>query len=243
MKIRNRILTLTTLFLFSILCFSGCGTGAAKNQPASKADTENVTNNAGQTTKDDTAALASGGVIYLKVNPEIHINYDKNGLVTALNSKNDAGAKILESYTDYEGKECRTVINELVTLIGDSGYFVEEAEGNDRQITLEIEKGSKLPSETFIDDIIAEVKTNINTHNWAVPMDVYNESDYGMTEFVDTDYGETNDGVTDYNDGKTDYNDTDYGPNNDGVTDYDDKNGTTDYDDKSTNYGDSAYDK
>lgn len=231
MKIRNRILTLTTLFLFSILCLSGCGTSTADNQPASEADTENITNNAGQTTKDGTTALASGGVIYLKVNPEIHINYDKNGLVTALSSKNDAGAKILESYTDYEGKECHTVINELVTLIGDAGYFVEEAEGSDRQLTLEIERGSQLPSETFIDDIIAEVKTNINTHNWAVPMDVYNESDYGMTEFVDTDYGETNDGVTDYNDA------------DDGKTDYDDKNGTTDYDDKSTNYGDSAYDK
>ena len=69
MKIKNPIFTLITLFLFSILCLSGCQTGVSDNQPVSEADTENVTNNAEQTTNDGPAALASGGVIYLKVNP------------------------------------------------------------------------------------------------------------------------------------------------------------------------------
>ena len=79
--------------------------------------------------------------------------------------------------------------------------------------------------------------------NLTSPVNVNGESNYGWSDYGDTDYGPDNDGVTDYNDtdygsnndGVTDYNDTDYGPNNDGVTDYNDtdygtnNDGVTDY--------------
>ena len=147
----------------------------------------------------------------------------------------------------------------LVTLIGEAGYFVEEVEGERRQITIEIEPGSALPSDAFLDEVVADVKSTVAEHSWQAPLDIENESDYGITDYVDTDYGPENDGVTDYgadtdygpnNDGVTDYGaDTDYGPDNDGVTDYDSDgasnygdDGATNYgDDGATNYGDSAY--
>ena len=192
---------------------------------------------------------AEGGVLFLSVNPEVAISYDADGLVTAVEARNDDGSKLLEGYTGYVGKPARQVVSELVTAIGEAGYFAEEIEGENRQIVIEIETGSALPDDAFLEEIITDVRSCVNSHNWSSPVDMRGESDYGMTDYVDTDYGPDNDGVTDYNDtdygpnndGVTNYDDTDYGPNNDGVTNYDDtdygpnNDGVTNYDD--TDYG------
>ena len=192
---------------------------------------------------------AEGGVISVKVNPEIAVSYDEQGLVTKIEGRNDDGKTIAVDYTDYEGKDCRQVICDLVAKIDGAGYLVEETEGEGRQITLEIEAGSILPSENFLSNIVAGIQEYTGSKNLNASVAVDGESNYGWTNYGDTDYGPDNDGVTDYNDtdygpnndGVTDYNDTDYGPNNDGVTDYDDtdygpnNDGVTDYDD--TDYG------
>ena len=193
-------------------------------------------------------ALPAGGVLRLSVNPEIAVHYDADGLVTGVEARNDDGAAILAGYAGFEGKAARQVVAELVTAIGEAGYFVEEIEGARRQIVIEIEPGSALPSSTFLADVAADVQACVSANQWQSPVDVRGESDYGLADYVDTDYGPNNDGVTDYSDadygpnsdGVTDYNDTDYGPNNDGVTDYND----TDYgpnSDGATDYNDSAY--
>ncbi len=205
------------------------------------------------------------GVLYLKAEPEIDIDYDQNGNVTGITGRNDTAKQLLEGYT-FQGKDTKTVVSEIITLIGNAGYFVEEIDGDLRRITLEILPGSVLPSNVFMDDVIASIKTTVDQYHWKTPLDVDGITDYGMTDYVDTDYGTGNDGVTDYDDtdygktdygrtdyGKTDYDDTDYGPNNDGVTDYNDTPyGQTDYNDsdygksttkKTTNYGATDYDK
>ena len=208
-------------------------------------------------------ALPAGGVLRLSVNPEIAVHYDADGLVTGVEARNDDGAAILAGYAGFEGKAARQVVAELVTAIGEAGYFVEEIEGARRQIVIEIEPGSALPSSTFLADVAADVQACVSANQWQSPVDVRGESDYGLADYVDTDYGPNSDGVTDYsdtdygpnNDGVTDYNDTDYGPNNDGVTDYNDtdygpnSDGVTDYNDTDygpnsdgvTDYNDSAY--
>ena len=208
-------------------------------------------------------ALPAGGVLRLSVNPEIAVHYDADGLVTGVEARNDDGAAILAGYAGFEGKAARQVVAELVTAIGEAGYFVEEIEGARRQIVIEIEPGSALPSSTFLADVAADVQACVSANQWQSPVDVRGESDYGLADYVDTDYGPNSDGVTDYsdtdygpnNDGVTDYNDTDYGPNSDGVTDYNDtdygpnSDGVTDYNDTdygpnsdgATDYNDSAY--
>ena len=202
----------------------------------------------------ETAALADGGTLVVSVNPEIVVKYDRDGNVTELASRNEEGRQILESMSGYEGKSCREVVSQLVTAIGEAGYFVEDVDGSRRQITIEIEAGSALPYDAFLDDVVDDVRRCVDSHHWASPIDLQGETDYGMTDYVDTDYGPNSDGVTDYddtdygpnNDGVTDYDDTDYGPNNDGVTDYDDtdygpnSDGVTDY--SYTDYGDGVTD-
>lgn len=159
------------------------------------------------------AALSQGGVIYLKVNPEIAVRYDDKGMVTSLEGRNPDGKEILTGYTGYEGKECKAVIGELVARINEAGYFVEEVEGENRQITLEVARGSSLPADDFLSDIVEQVQTYTAAQQLSSPVEVDGESNYGWTDYADTDYGPDNDGVTDYGA-------TDYGPDNDGITDY-----------------------
>ena len=222
-----KITILALTLILSLLCMAGC----AQSAPA------------------EDAALSSGGVLVLRVNPEIAVEYDESGLVTAVTARNNDAMAIITACDGLIGQQTRTAVTELVSAIGEAGYFVEEVEGEARQIVIEIEAGSSLPHDDFLDDVVSDVRACVSDNNWAVPTNVENESDYGLTDYVDTDYGPGSDGVTDYDDtdygpgsdGVTDYDDTDYGPNNDGVTDYDDtdygpnNDGVTDYD--GTDYG------
>ncbi len=237
---KKSMITMTMALMMSLVCLAGCGQ-----------DTAAVSSS------NDTA-LAAGGVLVLSVNPEIAVEYDEEGIVTGVTARNDDALEIINSCTGLIGQQTRDAVTDLVNAIGEAGYFVEEIEGERRQITIEIEAGSVLPHGTFLDEVVSDVRDCVSSNDWATPLNVENESAYGITDYVDTDYGPNNDGVTDYNDtdygpnndGVTDYNDTDYGPNNDGVTDYNDtdygpnNDGVTDYDDGQSNYddGDSNYD-
>ena len=176
--------------------------------------------------------LATGGVLVLSVNPKIAVQYDDNGNVTAVDARNEDAKAIVESCEDLVGKEAREAVKKLVAAIGEAGYFVEEIEGERRQITIEIEEGSKLPNDAFIKDIVSDIKDYIKSSEWKANLDVKNATDYGLTDYDITDY-ETDD-TTDYDetdyetDDTTDYNDTDYDDDDDD-SDYDDDDDDTDY--------------
>ena len=114
----------------------------------------------------------TGRCHFLKVNPEIAVFYDENGAVTKIESRNDDGKKVITDYTGFEGKECRVVIGELIALINEAGYFVEETEGEAHQITLEIEEGSILPTENFLNSIVAEIQKYTSTEKINTPVAV-----------------------------------------------------------------------
>lgn len=234
----KKMITVIACALALVLMLTACGQAAAPAAPTvPAAPTAPVT-------------LANGGVLVLSVNPEIAVEYDAAGTVSGVTARNNDALSIINSCTDLIGRPTRDVVSDLVTAIGNAGYFVEEVDGTTRQITLEIEPGSSLPSGTFLDDVITDIRTTVQNHDWTTPLNVEITDDKGSTTtYVDTDYGPGNDGRTDYddtdygpgNDGVTDYDDTDYGPNNDGVTDYDDtdygpnNDGVTDYTKTNTN--------
>ncbi len=255
---KKRFVSAIALAMMTSMVFlAGCSKTAAVAESSSESSGMSSNEKGSESGSASAVSLASGGTLYLSVNPEIAIFYDGDGKVTKVEGRNDDGSKILADYTGYEGKEARQVVRELVAEIGEAGYFAEEIEGENRQITIEIEAGSSLPHDGFLEEVAADVRECVNSHNWRNPVDVEGESSYGMTEYHDTDYGPDNDGVTDYddtdygpnNDGVTNYDDTDYGPNNDGVTNYDDtdygpnNDGVTDYssDDGDTDYDDTDY--
>ena len=196
------------------------------------------------------------GILTLRVNPEIEIHYNEEGKVIALEGDNQDGREIVEAYPDYIGKDCETVVRELVEEIHEAGYFVEEVEGQPRRVVLELEDDSQEPREDFLEDMSRSAQNALAGLSLDSAVVVEDEASAGSPSPEaspkasetpagdnDTDYCPNNDGVTDYNDtdygpnndGVTDYDDTDYGPNNDGVTDYNDtdygpnNDGVTDY--------------
>ncbi len=232
MKKTNRtILSLTLALTLGVSALAGCGQTASETTAAA---------NERMTAAASTEALVAdeGGVLSLRVNPEIDIVYNANGLVTEIRAINADAKDVINSYTGYEGQECSDVIRDLVVRIGEAGYFVEEIDGEARTITLEIEAGSQVPDEQFLKEIAAEIREQVNENNWHSPLTFEGGTDYGFTDYVDTDYGPNNDGVTDFD--ATDYNDP--ATNYDAPTSpYDDP--ASPYDDPASPYdNDSAYD-
>lgn len=207
------VLAIITALVLSIALLAGC-----TKPPA------NLT--------DSSVELAEGGVILLSVNPKIAVEYDDTGKVTGIIARNDDALKIVASCEGLIGLETKEVITRLVDAIGQAGYFVEDIDGNLRQITLEIESGSLLPDKTFLDDIIAAVKEYVSANNWSNPVEIAGRPDYEITDygiFSDgvTDYHNPNctaeghaEGCTDYHDSHTDYGHTDYNDTDYGHTDY-----------------------
>ena len=253
MKKKNGFAAFALSLIFGLTALTGCGNTTAANSSLPESSAV------------QTAALSDTGTLVLKVNPEIAVHYDEKGIVTSVEGINDDGKNLITDDSAYVGKECQEVVRSLVAEINDAGFFVEEVEGQKKTITIEIEKGSVMPNDQFLNNIVTQVRDYVGEMHLASPVDLEGETDYGMTNYQDTDYGPDNDGVTDYNDtdygpnndGVTDYssssvapasstskpanqNDTDYGPNNDGVTDYND----TDYgpnNDGVTDYNDTDY--
>ena len=212
------VISLISVLAIILFVFAGCNSG----DNAKKINTGNI------------AESYKGGVLILKVNPEIAIEYDENGNVVSVTARNEDAKAILEGYADFEGKPCKTVATELVGVIGKAGYFVEEIEGQPRKITIEIETGSGVPDDTFLQGVADEISNCVSENNWKGSINVLEDTDYDGTDYEDTDYdapvqnknesastaGEAtpNDGLSDntVNQGKTDYDDTDYDD-----TDYD----------------------
>ena len=95
----------------------------------------------------------SVGTVLLSVNPEIEMDYDEAGNVVALTGLNDDGRAVLSRYTGYEGKACTTVIGELVDEINAGGYFDATIDGNEKNIVLKLERGSRYPSDQFLNEL------------------------------------------------------------------------------------------
>ena len=110
--------------------------------------------------------ILTGGVLRLKINPEIALHYDENGKVTKVDGRNPDGVQLLQNFTGYQGKETSQVMEELVQLIGQAGYFVEEADGSARKIVLELDPGSQVPHEQFLEDMALHVKQCVENRNW-----------------------------------------------------------------------------
>ena len=131
MKLRRKMFAaVSSLAVLSAALLAGCGA-----QPS------------------DGTALQETGILTLSVNPEIRIEYNKEGRVTALTGQNEDGKQIVASYQDYIGKECDDVLKDLILEISEAGYFIEDVDGNKKNIVLQLEPGSVLPSDDFLEEM------------------------------------------------------------------------------------------
>lgn len=204
----NKQLTIVLATLLAVIVGGGAlfaiwsGTQAPAQAPATAA-----------TEPEELPYPEGGGTLILRVNPEFAIHYDADGVVVGVEALNADAENMGLDLSALEGQECRTAVSTLIARINEAGYFVEEVEGEGNTIDLEVEDGSSLPANDFLKNIVSDSQTCVIGQNKTASMQVTGSSNYGWTNYSDSDYGPENDGVTDYYD-------SDYGPLNDGVTDY-----------------------
>ena len=99
MKLRRKVLAaVSSLAVLAAVLLAGCATQPAEGN-----------------------ALKETGILTLSVNPEIQIEYNKEGRVTALSGQNEDGKGIVASYQDYIGKDCSEVLQDLIVEINEAG--------------------------------------------------------------------------------------------------------------------------
>ena len=136
MKLRRKLFAaVSSLAVASAVLLAGCGAPAQEG-----------------------TALKETGILTLSVNPEIQLEYNRDGKVTALTGRNDDGKGIVEAYPDYIGKDCEDVLKDLIVEINEAGYFVDDIDGNKKNIVLQLEPGSVLPSDDFLADMSASTQ-------------------------------------------------------------------------------------
>ena len=206
----NRQLTIVLATLLAVIVGGGAvfaiwnGAQAPASEPAVAV---------ASTTENELPYPEGGGTLILRVNPEFAIHYDADGMVVGAEARNDDAKAMGVDLASLEGQECRTAVSTLIARINEAGYLVEEVEGEGNTIGLEVEGGSSLPANDFLKNIVSDSQAYVIGQSKTATMQVTGSSNYGWTDYSDSDYGPDNDGVTDYYD-------SDYGPLNDGVTDY-----------------------
>ena len=154
----KKILSLIVVLALSAALLIGCSAPAQKDMAA-----QTQMNTLSQ---KDSQTQPAGGVLFLKVNPEIALHYDENGKVTKLEGRNCDGVELVKDFTGYAGKDTTLVLEALVERLGEAGYFVEEADGTARKIVLELDPGSQVPNEQFLQDMADHVKSCVESQNW-----------------------------------------------------------------------------
>ena len=129
MKFRKSFLvTISSLALLSTALLNGCGSQSAQSTsdtaPAASEETA-----VAEVQSLETPTLGETGILILSVNPEIRIDYDKDGKVTAISGRNEDGNKIAQTAQDEIGKSCDEVLRNLITEINAAGYFVDDIDG------------------------------------------------------------------------------------------------------------------
>ena len=156
MKLRRKLFAaVSSLAVASAVLLTGCGAPAQEG-----------------------TALKETGTLTLSVNPEIQIEYDRDGKVTALTGRNNDGKGIVEAYPDYIGKDCEIVLQDLIVEINEAGYFVDDIDGNKKNIVLQLEPGSVLPSDDFLADMSASTQDAVKGLNLSSGIVTIDDDDY-----------------------------------------------------------------
>ena len=171
MKMRKVLLAAFTSLTFTAAVFTtGCGSqeNGQVQETEIKAEAE----------ASQGEALADKGIITLSVNPEISIEYDKEGKVTAVTGNNADGEGIVSAYQDYQGKDCSTVLEELINRINEAGYFIDEIDGNKKNIVIQMEPGSVLPADDFLETISRDTQEAVAGLELTSDIVTIDEDDY-----------------------------------------------------------------
>lgn len=99
------------------------------------------------------------GMLLLATDAALKIEYNAAGLVTGITGVNKQGLTVATAYTEIADQDCATVVSELIQLSADSGYLTPSV----KTVVLKQIPGSKVPTDTFLDDLTAQAQSALDT--------------------------------------------------------------------------------
>ena len=174
------------------------------------------------------------GTLRIQINPDVEMTVSRTDRVLELEGLNADGEELIEGYS-YQGKDRETAADELMERAIHMGYL---ADGDTVSITVtsadadwqareEAQVQAQLEArygETIVIRLGSDPVTETEPPEVVIPVTPPTPAE-DDTDYDDTDYGPSADGITDYED-------PGHGPYTDGVTDYEDRG------DDDTDYGD-----
>ena len=173
------------------------------------------------------------GTLRIQINPDVEMTVSRTDRVLELEGLNADGEELIEGYS-YQGKDRETAADELMERAIHMGYL---ADGDTVSITVtsadadwqareEAQVQAQLEArygETIVIRLGSDPVTETEPPEVVIPVTPPTPAE-DDTDYDDTDYGPSADGVTDYED-------PGHGPYTDGVTDYEDRDDDGDDDD------------
>ena len=96
----------------------------------------------GNSVEESIQPVEKAGTILVSLNPEIELEYDREGLVMNVLGLNEEGKFISAEQDDLIGIPCKIALETLIKDIFEAGYFSSDVGGPGRSIVLKLEKGS-----------------------------------------------------------------------------------------------------
>lgn len=114
-------------------------------------------------------SMESDVVVYMSINPQIHLELNEDGKINKLVADNDDGKVLLDGYK-YRGKNAAVVLSELIDRAETLEYLSEggnihitvEAKDETKAKTVEVDLSQAL-KETYVEKYLIKIKANEET--------------------------------------------------------------------------------
>lgn len=98
------------------------------------------------------------GMLLLSTDAVLQVVYNAAGRVTTVEGVDKQGQAVASAYTDYIGKECAAVVDELLRLCAYNGYLTDAV----KTVAIKQVAGSKIPSESFLEEIGTQAQNTLD---------------------------------------------------------------------------------
>lgn len=123
------------------------------------------------------------GMVVLSTEAAVKISYDADGMVLDISGMNDHGIVLADTYTDYLGKSCATVVKELVLTASAAGNLSDAV----KNIVIKQAVGSALPGSHFLESLATEAETAVTEAGSSATVTLIDETGLDEDGYINLD--------------------------------------------------------
>lgn len=173
MNLRKLIaLIVSAILLLGLL--AGC------NNTDVSTDTTGSTTGTEDSTTATTPSVNASGLLVFNANGGINIFYDEEGMVLELTGLDDDGSALIESYENFLGESCSTIICKLIEDSFNTGSLDKTG-----FVMLKVAVGSSLPGTNFLEGLKVDAQAQLDTLSSAAKLIVLSADELDANGYID----------------------------------------------------------